>query len=79
MKLVVAAFVQNKVEQSGQPATVSRNVRLQSVSYRDSVDNAKLFDPNGGAVSVDISGATAEILAAFAAGGSVSITIDTGS
>lgn len=80
MKLTVAAFVQNKAEQSNKLAQVNRILRLQSVPVADSVDNSKLFDAGTpGSVSLDMSGASPEILAAFSAGASVTLTIDTGS
>lgn len=78
MKIVVACFVQQRAEQSGQPAQVNRVVRVQSVKAADSVDNSRLFDSlTPGSVSVDLTGVSAEILAAFSGGGQVTVTLDT--
>lgn len=81
MKIVVAAYCQNRTEQAQKVgATPNRIVRLQNVPAVDSVDNGAIFDPGvQGSVSVDMSGLTKDLHAAILGGAAVSLVIDTGS
>lgn len=81
MKITVATWVQNRTEQTAQPgASPNRLIQLQSVSPKDSVDNAVLFDAGApGNVSVNLNGLTKDMHAAILAGASVTVIIDTGS
>lgn len=78
MTITAQLFVQNSGEQSGRPGHVNRVVRLQGVSAKESVDNAKLFEPGeNGNISMDLSGLTEEMAAAFKGGKAVKVTFET--
>lgn len=77
MKMSFLAFCSQNNNQAGAPGQSRRILRLQALSTKDSVDNAKVMDGPDAGASLDMHGVSKAVADGFDSGQSYVVTIET--